>query len=144
MTKKGKSKFLREPIRHLNLRELENFFNLVQAFQHTSFQSRNIYKCCEVYRKMLKDPSCVIFIGLSGAMISGGLRWRGLTGCTFEEAKSWGKIDKRSSYASVYMDATVALPLLVGAILQEGKVYRKRNRRQFLWIRERLKSIQWV
>ena len=74
MIKKGKSKFLQEPIRHLNLRELENFFDLVQAFQHTSFQSRNIYKCFEVYRKMLKDPTCVIFLGLSGAMIPGGMR----------------------------------------------------------------------
>ncbi|MDI7259910.1 MAG: deoxyhypusine synthase family protein [Thermodesulfobacteriota bacterium] len=346
---KGKSKFLREPIRHLNLRELENFFDLVQAFQHTSFQSRNIYKCFEVYRKMLNDPTCLIFIGLSGAMIPGGLRkvirdmiemklvdvivstganifhdiyeslgyqhyvgsedgdddtlrrhrivrvydvlmdddkinqviyllskvpegleervvssrrylevlgshlkdgesilrtasqhgvpvfvpalsdssigigltllhaqkkssserlvidhiqdsyeiaqlkrrasstgaiyigggvpknyiqqlgpvnellfqqesghryafqittddpkWGGLSGCTFEEAKSWGKIEKRSSYAAVYMDSTVALPLLVGAILQEGKAYRKRKRRQFIWTQDRLKSIQWA
>jgi deoxyhypusine synthase len=71
-------------------------------------------------------------------------KWGGLSGCTFEEAKSWGKIEKRSSYAAVYMDATVALPLLVGAVLQEGKVYRKRKRRRFLWEGDRLKSIQFI
>jgi deoxyhypusine synthase len=71
-------------------------------------------------------------------------KWGGLSGCTFEEAKSWGKIEKRSSYAVVYMDATVALPLLVGAVLQEGKVYRKRKRRRFLWEGDRLKSIQFI
>jgi deoxyhypusine synthase len=71
-------------------------------------------------------------------------KWGGLSGCTFEEAKSWGKIEKRSSYAAVYMDATVALPLLVGAILQEGKVYRERKRRRFLWEGDRLKSIQFI
>jgi deoxyhypusine synthase len=71
-------------------------------------------------------------------------KWGGLSGCTFEEAKSWGKIEKGSSYAAVYMDATVALPLLVGAILQEGKVYRKRKRRRFLWEGDKLKSVQFI
>jgi deoxyhypusine synthase len=71
-------------------------------------------------------------------------KWGGLSGCTFEEAKSWGKIDKGSNYAALYMDATVALPLLVGAILQEGKVCRKRKRRRFRWEGDRLKSVQFV
>jgi deoxyhypusine synthase len=71
-------------------------------------------------------------------------KWGGLSGCTFEEAKSWGKIEKRSSYAAVYMDATVALPLLVGAVLQEGRVYRKRKRRRFLWEGDRLKSVRFI
>jgi deoxyhypusine synthase len=71
-------------------------------------------------------------------------KWGGLSGCTFEEAKSWGKIEKGSAYAAVYIDATIALPLLVGAILQEGKVYQKRKRRRFIWEEDRLKSIQFV
>jgi deoxyhypusine synthase len=71
-------------------------------------------------------------------------KWGGLSGCTFEEAKSWGKIEKGSNYAAVYIDATVALPLLVGAILQEGEVYRKRKRRRFHWEGDRLKSVQFV
>ena len=71
-------------------------------------------------------------------------KWGGLSGCTFEEAKSWGKIERESNYAALYMDATVALPLLVGAILQEGTVHRKRKRRRFLWEADRLKSIQFV
>jgi deoxyhypusine synthase len=71
-------------------------------------------------------------------------KWGGLSGCTFEEAKSWGKIERASSYSAVYMDATVALPLLVGAILQEGKVYRKRKRRRLQWEGDRLKSIQFI
>jgi deoxyhypusine synthase len=346
---KRKSKFLQQPIQHLNLKGTKSLLDLVQAFQHTSFQSRNVFKCFEVFRKMLDDPACIIFMGLSGAMIPGGMRkvirdmiemklidvivstganifhdlfesfgyrhyvgsgegdddalrkhrivrvydvlmddheinqvihllskvpekleekvvssrrylevlgsaikdegailktafqygvpvfipalsdssigigltflhfrkkapsegllidqirdsfeiaqlkkmasvtgaiyigggvpknyiqqlgpvsellfqkesghryafqittddpkWGGLSGCTFEEAKSWGKIEKGSSYAAVYMDATVALPLLVGAILQEGKVYRKRKRRRFLWEGDKLKSVQFI
>ena len=347
--KKRKSEFLQQPVQHLDLKGTKSLLDLVKAFQHTSFQSRNVFKCFEVFRKMLDDPACIIFLGLSGAMIPGGMRrvirdmiemklvdvivstganifhdlfegfgyrhyvgseegdddalrkhrivrvydalmddheinqvihllsripedleenvvssrrylevlgnhipdegsilktasrygvpvfipalsdssigigltflhlqkkvpaegllidqirdsfeiaqlkkmasvtgaiyigggvpknyiqqlgpvsellfekesghryafqittddpkWGGLSGCTFEEAKSWGKIDKGSNYAALYMDATVALPLLVGAILQEGKVCRKRKRRRFRWEGDRLKSVKFV
>lgn len=71
-------------------------------------------------------------------------KWGGLSGCTFEEAKSWGKIEKESAYAAVYVDSTIALPLLVGAVLQEGKAYRRRKRRRFSWQGERLESIRFV
>ena len=347
--KKRKSKFLQEPIQQIDLKGIKNLLDLVQAFQYTSFQSRNIFKCFEVFRKMLDDPTCIIFLGLSGAMIPGGMRrvirdmiemklvdvivstganifhdlfenfgyrhyvgfqdgdddalrrhrivrvydalmddheinqvihllskvpeeldekvvssrrylevlgghlkdegsilktasrygvpifvpalsdssigigltflylqkkvsserliidqiqdsfeiaqlkrmasvtgaiyigggvpknyiqqlgpvsellfqkesghryafqittddpkWGGLSGCTFEEAKSWGKIEKGSSYTAVYIDATVALPLLIGAVLQEGQVYRKRKRRRFHWEGDRLKSLQFI
>jgi len=348
MTKR-ESKFLQQPVQHLDLKGIKNLLDLVQAFQHTSFQSRNIFKCFEVFRKMLDDPACIIFLGLSGAMIPGGMRrvirdmiemklvdvivstganmfhdlfenfgyrhyvgsedgnddalrrhrivrvydalmddheinqvihllskvpegldekvissrrylevlgsrlkdegsilktasrygvpifvpalsdssigigltflhlrekvpserliidqiqdsfeiaqlkkmasvtgaiyigggvpknyiqqlgpvsellfqkksghryafqittddpkWGGLSGCTFEEAKSWGKIEKGSSYTAVYIDATVVLPLLVGAVLQEGQVYRKRKRRHFGWEGDRLKSVRFI
>jgi deoxyhypusine synthase len=349
MIKKEKSSFLRQPVRHLDLEKTRSLFDLVQNFQYTSFQSRNIYKCFGVFRKMLADPTCVIFLGISGAMIPGGMRkvirdmiemklvdvivstganifhdlfesfgfrhyvgseegddellrrhrivrvydalmddneinqvihvlskmpvelgervvssrryleilgkrikdqgsilktasqfgvpifvpalsdssigigltflharkrvssegiiidqirdsyeiaqvkkmasvtgaiyigggvpknyiqqlgpvsellfkkesshryafqittddpkWGGLSGCTFEEAKSWGKIGKDSSYAALYVDATIALPLLVGAILQEGRIYPKRKRRRFIWKEDRLKSLQFI
>lgn len=347
--KKRESKFLREPVQPLDLKKTKSLLDLVEAFQRTSFQSRNVFKCFDVFLKMLRDPQCIIFMGLSGAMIPGGMRsvirdmiemklvdvlvstganifhdlfesfgyrhyvgceedddealrkhrivrvydalmndqeinqvihflskvpeklderiissrrylevlgstlnddgsilraafrwgvpvfipalsdssigigltflhqqkeassegliidqirdsfeiaqlkrmasvtgaiyvgggvpknyiqqlgpvnellfqgehghqyafqittddpkWGGLSGCTFEEAKSWGKIERGSSYAVVYMDATVALPLLVGAILQEAKACRRRKRRQFRWEGDRLKSVQLV
>jgi deoxyhypusine synthase len=347
--KKNRFRFLQQPVQHLNLKRTKSLLDLVQGFQYTSFQSRNVFKCFEVFRKMLDDPACIIFLGLSGAMIPGGMRrvvrdmiemklvdvivstganmfhdlfegfgyrhyvgseegdddalrkhrivrvydalmddheinrvihllsripekleervvssrrylevlggrvtdegsilktasryrvpvfipalsdssigigltffhmqkkfpseglvidqirdsfeiaqlkslasvtgaiyvgggvpknyiqqlgpvsellfekesghryafqvttddpkWGGLSGCTFEEAKSWGKIEKGSNHAVLYMDATVALPLLVGAILQEGKVCRKRRRRRFEWEEDRLKSVKFV
>jgi len=70
-------------------------------------------------------------------------KWGGLSGCTFEEAKSWGKIEKGSATAAVYTDATIALPLLVGAILQEGKISPRRKKRSFSWEGDRLKSIEF-
>ncbi len=349
MVKNRKSNYLRKPIHHLDPKKTKSLLDIVQAFQYTSFQSRNVYKCFDVFLKMLRDPKCIIFLGLSGAMIPGGMRqvirdmirmklidvlvstganifhdlfesfgyrhyvgseegdddalrmhrivrvydalmddneinqvihllsrvpdvlkekvvssrrylevlgsqikdehsilgnafrygvpifvpalcdssigigltflhakrevtsegllidqirdsyeiaqlkkmasvtgaiyigggvpknyiqqlgpvsellfkkesghryafqittddpkWGGLSGCTFEEAKSWGKIEKGSSYAAVYIDATIALPLLVGAIIQEGKAFQKRKRRRFIWKEDRLVRIEFI
>lgn len=344
-----KKKFLNQPVRHIDLKKTKSLLDLVEGFRYTSFQSRNVFKCFEVFRKMLKDPDCIIFMGLSGAMIPGGMRkvirdmiemklvdvlvstganifhdifesfgyfhyvgseddnddllrrhrivrvydalmddkeineviyilskvpkglkekvissryyleilgkqlkdndsilktasrfgtpifvpalsdssigigltflhayrknfskgividqirdsfeiaqlkkmakvtgaiyigggvpknyiqqlgpvselifhkesghryafqittddpkWGGLSGCTFEEAKSWGKIEKESAYAALYIDATIGLPLLVGALLQDEDIYKMRKRRKFVWEGEKLKSIQFI
>jgi deoxyhypusine synthase len=42
--------------------------------------------------------------------------WGGLSGCTFEEAQSWGKISGGANKVSVYCDATIALPLIATAL----------------------------
>ena len=47
--------------------------------------------------------------------------WGGLSGCTFKEAQSWGKIAKEAQKVSVYADATIALPLLVTATAEKVK-----------------------
>ncbi len=46
--------------------------------------------------------------------------WGGLSGATFEEAQSWGKIAKTAKKVSVLCDATIALPILVTALAQGG------------------------
>ena len=44
-------------------------------------------------------------------------QWGGLSGCTLEEAISWGKTNKeRDNLSTVYCDATIVLPLLVHAL----------------------------
>ena len=43
-------------------------------------------------------------------------QWGGLSGCTLEEAISWGKIAARSQRSVVYCDATLALPLITHAM----------------------------
>jgi len=44
--------------------------------------------------------------------------WGGLSGCTFEEAQSWGKVAKKARKVTVYCDATISLPLVVHALAQ--------------------------
>lgn len=44
--------------------------------------------------------------------------WGGLSGCTFEEAQSWGKIAKKAEKVTVNCEASLAFPLLVTALVQ--------------------------
>jgi len=43
-------------------------------------------------------------------------QWGGLSGCTLEEAISWGKISSQAKKATLYADITLALPLVVHAL----------------------------
>jgi len=55
--------------------------------------------------------------------------WGGLSGCTFSEAKSWGKIHPRARMTSVRADATIAFPILTTAIAAAGKSQAETRRR---------------
>jgi len=53
-------------------------------------------------------------------------QWGGLSGCTLEEAVSWGKINSESGKRAVcYCDATIALPLVTHALNERVKTKRK-------------------
>ena len=43
-------------------------------------------------------------------------QWGGLSGCTLEEAVSWGKVAPDARKATLYCDITLALPIIVHAI----------------------------
>lgn len=47
--------------------------------------------------------------------------WGGLSGCTFDEAKSWGKVAVNATKVTVYADATIALPILATALVQRQR-----------------------
>lgn len=42
--------------------------------------------------------------------------WGGLSGCTFQEAQSWGKVSEGAHMITCYSDATIALPLVATAL----------------------------
>ena len=55
--------------------------------------------------------------------------WGGLSGCTFSEAKSWGKIQAQARLMSVYVDATIALPMIATGLSQSaGDLAAERKR----------------
>ncbi len=64
-------------------------------------------------------------------------QWGGLSGCTFEEAISWGKVKKQEAggkYATVYCDATIAIPIIAHAINE--KVKKRSDPPNLKWVFE--------
>jgi deoxyhypusine synthase len=53
--------------------------------------------------------------------------WGGLSGCTFEEAISWGKEAVHAPRVQCFCDATIALPLITSALIARGLVRAKQN-----------------
>ncbi len=58
-------------------------------------------------------------------------QWGGLSGCTFQEAQSWGKIARDASMVSCHVDATIALPLLASAMLEQEELVPRRRHPRF-------------
>jgi len=55
-------------------------------------------------------------------------QWGGLSGCTFEEAISWGKIAVDASMVTVLCDATIALPIVTTAVMTRRESKRRPGR----------------
>ncbi len=64
-------------------------------------------------------------------------QWGGLSGCTFEEAVSWGKVAAKAKKAVCYCDATIALPIISHALADSGT--RRKNQPVFNWGKNDLK-----
>lgn len=62
--------------------------------------------------------------------------WGGLSGCTFAESQSWGKIAHDASMVDVHCDSTIAMPLLVTALSEDAALIRKRKKPAFEMGRE--------
>ena len=57
--------------------------------------------------------------------------WGGLSGCTFAESQSWGKIAHDASMVDVHCDSTIAMPMLVTALSEDAALIRKRKKPVF-------------
>jgi deoxyhypusine synthase len=56
------------------------------------------------------------------------VHWGGLSGSTYTEAVSWGKFvppEEGGKFAEVLEDATVALPLVAGAVLERIGYFKR-------------------
>jgi len=68
------AKYLDKPTERVDVSSDMTLDALVGSFSGASFQARNLYRCVEVYRRMLQDQHAVIFLGLAGAMVPAGMR----------------------------------------------------------------------
>ncbi len=64
-------------------------------------------------------------------------KWGGLSGCTFKESQSWGKYTGDAHFSTVYMDATIGLPLLFKAAVEMKDTWHNREPLQINWIKGR-------
>src|SRR5713226_2429472 len=65
----------KHPVQHYDFAKVRNVSEALEAFNTTSFQSRMLGRCYKIWLSMLSDPDRpLIFFGLSGAMIAGGMR----------------------------------------------------------------------
>ncbi|MFA7397357.1 MAG: deoxyhypusine synthase [Crenarchaeota archaeon] len=58
-------------------------------------------------------------------------QWGGLSGCTFEEAISWGKTSNEGTNVQCHCDATIALPIIIHALAE--KIECRANYPNFEW-----------
>ncbi len=64
-------------------------------------------------------------------IITDSPHWGGLSGCTFEEAQSWGKIAKDARMVTCHCDSTIAMPMLVTGLSQFPDLIKKRRLPKF-------------
>jgi deoxyhypusine synthase len=69
-------------------------------------------------------------------VVTDAAHWGGLSGCTFEESQSWGKIAYDAKMVTVHCDSTIAMPMLVTALSEHPQLIRRRSRPTFEMGRE--------
>ena len=99
---------------------------------------KNFIQQTEVIMSMLKLP----IEGHSYAIqyTADAPHWGGLSGCTFEEAVSWGKINAVAPKVQVFCDATLALPIVSQALMEKTKgSIGQRKAPQYDWSGKKLR-----
>ncbi len=93
-------KLLRRPIRPVDVTRTRSIGDLLQQFQDSSIQARNLGRALEVWENALMDPKRpTIFLGLAGPLIAAGLRK------VLRDLVAWGVVDVVVSTGAVlYQD----------------------------------------
>jgi deoxyhypusine synthase len=71
----GKNGYLKEAVEAFDLEKIQTVSELLDAFNRTSFQSRTLAMCANIFVEMLEDPERpTIFLGFAGAMVPAGMK----------------------------------------------------------------------
>lgn len=83
--------------------------------------------CGYIFDKKLKGHEYAIQITTDSP------QWGGLSGCTFDEARSWRKIAPDAKTVIINSDATIALPIMVSALGERiTKIIENRRKPSFI------------
>ncbi len=70
-----KRSILSQPIQQVDFDRIRSVADLVEAYQHSSIQARNVGVCADILVRMLQDRERpTIMLGLAGPLIAAGLR----------------------------------------------------------------------
>jgi deoxyhypusine synthase len=96
----GRRPLLRKSVRPVNVAQIRGIGELLEAFQSTSIQARNLAQCLDVWENALADRRRpTILLGLSGPLIAAGLRR------VLRDLIDWGVVDVVvSTGAILYQD----------------------------------------
>jgi deoxyhypusine synthase len=67
--------YLKEPVKHIKINGTLTVDQLMQQFKNSgSLGAGRLADACDIYEKMLREKDCTIFLALSGAVVSAGMR----------------------------------------------------------------------
>ena len=97
---KGRREYLKRTVRAVDVTRPGGVGGLLEQFQSTSIQARNLGRCLEVWENALRDPKRpTILLGLAGPLIAAGLRK------VLRDLVDWGLVDVVVSTGAVlYQD----------------------------------------
>jgi len=109
---------------------------------------RNYGQQLSVIEELIANKPTKEFLGMGhnyGVLITtDDPKWGGLSGCTFSESISWGKYSIEANTAEVYCDATIAWPILVGAVMQKAaRKLAEKPRCKFVWDDDKLVELRF-
>ncbi len=70
-------KDIKEKLRKVNqfdITEDTDIVELINSLKDTGFNAKRLALGCEIYNNMIKDPNCIKFFGLAGAMVPVGMQ----------------------------------------------------------------------
>jgi len=88
---------LKKPVRQIDVRAVHGIGDLLEQFQGSSIQARNLGRCLEVWENALTDPKRpTILLGLAGPLVAAGLR------TVVRDLIDWGLVDVVVSTGAIF------------------------------------------
>lgn len=69
----SKEKYLKELVEHIDIKKI-NSIQIIEQFEKTAFQARNLANAAKIYDRMLADKNCSVILCLAGSLVSAGLK----------------------------------------------------------------------
>ncbi len=69
----NKAQYLHKRIEHIDVKEYD-VVKMVDAMSSMAFSSRDLSSAAAIFERMVVDPTCTVFLGLAGSLVSAGLK----------------------------------------------------------------------